>query len=193
MIYLVGLGNVGEEYHFTRHNIGWLALDAFVSAQNLPEPMFSSRLQGMTTDGVVNGKEISVLYPHTFMNHSGSAVLKLVPKHPGASLIVLADDIDLPFGTIRISYGRGHGGHNGIRSVIDTLGTRDFLRIRIGIGPTGFLSSFMRPSGDRLSTYVLGEFTKKERILLPAVTEKVCAATNAIIDKGMDMAMNEFN
>ncbi len=127
------------------------------------------------------------------MNHSGVAVKKALKDSPVTSLIVLHDDVDLPFGAIRISEGRGAGGHNGVQSIIDHIGTKDFARIRIGVARTNIFGIVKRPKGDKLADFVLAPFTKKEMEALPEIGKKVDQALELILTKGVKEAMNRVN
>lgn len=193
MWYIVGLGNPGAEYEQTRHNVGWLALDAVLQTMGLPAPIASRQYSGSVSEGVWQGHEIVCLYPDTFMNHSGSAVAKLIPKGSEARLIVLYDDVDIPLGDVKLSFGRGDGGHNGVKSIIAELDTRDFIRVRIGVAHKGFFGQVKRPSGDRLSQYVMGNFTKRELRTVADVSEHVGLILADIMHDGIEKAMNEWN
>jgi peptidyl-tRNA hydrolase, PTH1 family len=197
MMYIVGLGNPGEKYADTRHNVGWLLLDAFVTEAGLPHPHQSAEYSGRVSEGVAYGVEVACLYPDTFMNHSGSAVKKLVPKNVVAQLVVLYDDVDLPLGEVKVSFGRGDGGHNGIKSIIASLGTKDFVRVRIGVAQKTVWpwekGVVRRPRGDALGTFVLASFTKKERHELEAVASTVVEVLRVILTEGKEVAMNRFN
>lgn len=192
MFYIVGLGNPGDEYAKTRHNVGWMALDYLVD-QGLPGPVASSKYAGRVSEGVLADVEVVLLYPDTFMNKSGSAVKKLVPKGEEGNLIVVYDDVDIPVGEIKVSVGRGDGGHNGIKSIIAALGTKDFIRVRIGIAPKGFFGATKRPKGDRLPKHVLGAFTKREHAQLLESLVKTTQAILAIVTNGAQGAMNAHN
>lgn len=194
MHYIVALGNPGEEYVGTRHNVGWAAADVLVSEYQLTTPLMQSRLHGRVSEGHISEEEITLLYPETFMNHSGTAVASLVPKKKLERLIVLYDDIALPLGTIKLSTSRGDGGHNGVRSIIASLGSPDFIRVRIGIAQKSFLTGkAKRPVGARLPAFVLGHFTTREEKTLVEVLGRVQAAVEVIVTKGLPAAMNEFN
>ena len=192
--YIVALGNPGEKYQDTRHNVGWGMLDYVVEKTGLPEVVLNSTYAGRVSSGMVSKVEVTVLYPETFMNHSGTAVKKLVPKADIERLVVIYDDIDLPLGEVKISVGRGDGGHNGIKSIISSLGSKEFTRIRVGIAPVSFWTGKMkRPAGATLPKYVLGRFNKKENEKLEAVREKVLDIIKTILEGGTEMAMNKFN
>ena len=170
---VVGLGNPGDEYARTRHNTGRMAAD-FVAEK---------------VDGV------KVFVPDTFMNKTGSAVAKVVKSKKAAEkLIVIYDDLDLPLGSIRISYNRGSGGHRGLESVIKALKTEAFTRIRIGISPATPSGKLKKPSGAAaVEKHILGEFKKPEMEVLKKVFKKVALAVEILKDDGLERAMTEFN
>lgn len=194
MFYIVGLGNPGEKYVNTRHNVGWMALDYCLHAWRLPALVESRAESGRVTSGMVNGAEVRVLYPDTFMNNSGSAVVKLVPKNEIGQLIVVHDDIDLPFGEMKLSKGKGGGG-NGVQSIIQKMGSKDFIRIRVGIAPTSFWTGkTKRPAGGGpLERFVLKPFGKAEQKELDFVYEKVKTALELVVKEGIEVAMNKCN
>lgn len=195
MKYIVSLGNPGLKYEKTRHNVGWLAMDQIISDRNWPGLIEDKKMSGRSTGGRLGGEPIAILYPDTFMNNSGSAVVKFVPPGEIEDLIVLHDDIDLEFGEIKISVGRGGGGNNGVTSIIQKLGSKDFTRIRIGIAPTSFWTGKVkRPSGGGpLERFVLKPFTPSERKQLPEVFQKVDAVLQTIVKSGPTEAMNQWN
>ncbi len=193
MKYIVGLGNKGAEYENTRHNAGWAFLDYFVGKTGFPNPFKSSKYSGRVSEGVFENKEVILLYPDTFMNKSGSAVSKLVTKGKEADLIVVYDDIDIPVGEIKVSFGKGDGGHNGIKSIINTLGTKNFARIRIGIASKSFFGKTKRPTGFKLTKHVLGNFSNRDHNKLLTGLEKTQEAMELIIQKGVEKAMNQIN
>ena len=194
MYYLVGLGNPGEKYADTRHNVGWLALDHCIEKWGLPNLIEVSGQSGRVTDGMVTGAAVSVLYPDTYMNNSGSAVVKFLPRDAHKNLVVVHDDIDLPFGEIKVSYGKGGGG-NGVQSIIQKLDTKNFIRVRIGIAPTSFWTGkTKRPAGGGpLERFVLKEFGKAEQKQLNEVFIKVQKAIELILKEGHEHAMNKCN
>ena len=197
MYYIVGLGNSGAEYTHTRHNVGWLALDALCIRHNIPPAVQQNSVSGRVSSGRIGGTEVNVLYPETMMNNSGAAVRKFVEGGDLKRLVVLYDDIDVPLGEVRVSFGRGDGGHNGVKSIIEKLGNRDFVRVRIGIGKVGFWpwnkGMLRRPQGDNLPRYVLGAFSKHELAIVEKVGETVNEIVTVIVTKGHTQAMNRFN
>ncbi len=167
---IVGLGNPGKEYEKTRHNVGFMAVSRFAAAHGL---RFSSkRFQAELATGEVDGKVIALAKPQTFMNNSGTTVVQLKQwyKLPPARILIVYDELDLPFGTLRLRPGGSANGHNGIKHIMAQLGTQDVPRLRIGVGrPPG--------SGEAIS-YVLKSFPPAERDLLES--EILPAAADAI-------------
>ena len=194
MFYIVALGNPGREYEETRHNVGWFMADALREQYHFTAPVFSARYQGRVSHGQIEGNDIVLLYPDTFMNHSGVAVKKLVPREEVSSLVVLYDDTALPLAELKISHGRGDGGHNGIKSIITELGTREFSRIRIGIAPRSWLTGAPKLiTGEKLPKFVLGRFTTREQRELETKTSAVCDAVRLMVLHGVAFAMNRYN
>jgi len=182
---IIGLGNPGLKYQITRHNSGFLAVDEIAVGHNIPIQLkgFDSRYG----KGRIGDIPILLVKPTTFMNISGIAVKKIVDyfKIDIQDIIVIHDDIDLPFRTIRLKAGGGHAGHKGLISIIDSLVNPEFSRVRIGIG---------RPF-DKLTveSYVLEEFVEDELRLLPEITKTVSNAVTMIVTSGIQAAMNLYN
>lgn len=194
MFYIVGLGNPGEKYTYTRHNVGWLLLDQFIAAEGFPNLVTSAKYSGKISEGMVAGVETTILYPTTFMNQSGSAVAKLVPKEAVSQVIVIHDEVDLGIGEVKISVGRGSGGHNGVKSIAQTLGSNEFVRVRVGVASRSFWTGEAhRPAATALSRHVLGNFTRKELRQLEIVAVTVQDMITTIISEGVSVAMNRFN
>jgi PTH1 family peptidyl-tRNA hydrolase len=185
---IVGLGNPGSEYAATRHNVGWLALDEVNRLAGQPTG-FKKKFHGEFSKAALSGRECVFLRPETFMNESGRSVQQAVLFfHVAPSdLIVLHDELDLPFGDVRVKLGGGHAGHNGLRSLVQHLGTPDFVRVRMGIGrpPPGF-------KGD-VADYVLSGFSAIERPDVPRMIDQAAKAVVGILTEGIDRAMNEAN
>lgn len=194
MKYIVGLGNPGAKYETTRHNVGRMFLEAVIDASDWN---MSKHGKALYAKGTLAGTPVEYLLPETFMNKSGDTVAHYVQKH-GATpeeFIVLHDEIDLPFGEIKISKGRGDGGNNGIKSIIEQTGSKEFVRVRIGIAPTSFWTGKVkRPQGGGpLERFVLKPFTPAERKQLPEVFETISAVLDTLTTDGVDAAMNRFN
>ncbi len=162
MYFIVGLGNPGEVYARTRHNTGRMAED-YISESGKVEAKF--------------------IFPDTFMNKSGLAVAKVIKnKKTAERLIVIYDDMDLPLGTLKVSFNRSAGGHKGVESIIHALKTETFIRIRIGIGKKA-----------NVEKHILGKFKKSEIEILKKVFKRAQGAVETIITHGLDRAMTEFN
>ena len=195
MFYIVGLGNHGEKYQNTRHNVGWLVCDYIREEARLPDLIGDKQMSGRVTEGTLSGVPVKVLYPDTYMNNSGSAVVKFVPKSEVKKLIVIHDDIDLPLCEMKITKGRGDGGNNGVKSIIEKLGSKDFVRLRIGIAPRSFWTGEVkRPKGGGpLERFVLKSFTKSEEGKLHEIKEQAYGALKEMLQNGPEAAMNKFN
>lgn len=195
MHYIVGLGNPGIKYERTRHNVGWMVLDTLREQMGMGEPVMSSKCAGRIVEAMWEGEEVTLLYPETFMNNSGAAVKRLVPRNEVERLIVVYDDIDLAFGELKVSVGRGDGGHNGVKSIIKEVGSKEFVRVRVGIAPTSFWTGKpRRPEGGAAMTqHVLGEFRAKEERQLDEILKRAVGALATIIKSSPEAAMNEWN
>ena len=182
---VVGLGNPGERYAETRHNIGFMV--AALAAGRAGIALKRQGYQGLYGVGRVAGEEATILLPQTFMNRSGASVAPACQSlgiAPG-DLIVVHDEIDLPFGTLRIKVGGGHGGHNGLRSIQATLGHGDFIRLRLGVGRP--------PAGGDVSGHVLSRFAAAERSRLRDYLEAAADALELVLRRGPHEAMNSYN
>lgn len=181
---IVGLGNIGEKYLQTRHNAGFLCADELSARYH---GQFSDGRYGFTSRVKIKNKNLVILKPSTFMNLSGKAVVHylIVEKIAPANMIVIADDIALPFGQIRIRKKGGAGGHNGLQNIIDVLGNSEFARIRVGIG-----NEFVR---GYQSDYVLGEWDEVQKKFLAQIISDVTGACETFVLSGIDTSMNQFN
>lgn len=190
---IVALGNPGDKYEHTRHNAGRLLMSEVIKEWNMPSMISSAKYGGEISEGMVMGQEVRVLLPGTYMNESGRAVVKAVEAGETDKLIVIYDEIDIPLGEFKLSFGRGSGGHNGLKSVIDAVGTPNFLRVRVGIAHRTFFGNVVRPTGDRLADYVLGQLSSREEKKLLGIMPEVSKALETAIKEGKDKAMNMFN
>ncbi len=182
---IAGLGNPGIKYRFSRHNMGFLVLEALAEKQDIEirQKKFGSCLG----KGTLSGIAVMMVKPQTFMNLSGVAIKEILEyfKIDLSNLIVVHDDLDLPFSSIRIKENGGHGGHKGLISIINSLGMSDFIRIRLGIG---------KPEHkEMVEGYVLEHFTNEEMKILPDVLSRACDAIVKVISSGTHPAMNRFN
>lgn len=193
---IVGLGNPGIEYERTRHNVGRWILELIAERNEFFAWELNKNLQARTTDGELEGKKVAFVLPETFMNKSGVTVKKLVSsKKDIEKLIIVQDDIDIPLGTIKFSEGKGDGGHNGIDSIIKALGTKNFVRLRIGICPVKRgTNEPLKPSGEQeVHDFVLGTFKVPEQVIVSNVSNTVEDALKLLLKKGLAHAMNKFN
>ena len=185
MNYLVaGLGNIGREYAQTRHNMGFMVLDAWSEASNA---VFSTQRYGEIAEVSFKGRRLTLLKPSTYMNLSGNAVRYWMEKKnvPLENLIVICDDLNLPFGTLRMRKKGSDGGHNGLKNIQDCLGSQDWCRIRMGIG-----NDFH--AGEQID-FVLGDLSQDQMEQIPALCSKVIEGVKAFVTVGPDRAMNSFN
>jgi PTH1 family peptidyl-tRNA hydrolase len=183
---VVGLGNPGRAYRWTRHNMGFWLVERF--AQELGIDLSRRGLLSVYGRGKIGNEEIILAKPQTFMNLSGEAIRRLLHffKVPPENLVVLHDDLDLPFGKIRIRLRGGHGGHQGVKSIVEDLGSDDFVRLKVGIG---------RPS-DRSqdpADYVLEPLTGGEREEFKAAVERGLEALQVLLREGPQAAMDKFH
>lgn len=182
---IVGLGNPGREYRYTRHNIGFMVMDKM--AVNLGIKLTKVQNKSLVGIAPFEGARVILVKPQTFMNLSGQAVSALARfyKVPLERILVAHDDIDLPIGTIRIRPGGGSAGQRGLASIIEKLGTQDFARMRVGVG---------RPPGRmEAADYVLQLFRKDEQPLMERVIAEAAEAAKVFVHEGLDKAMNTFN
>lgn len=190
MIIIVGLGNPGKQYKNTRHNLGFLALDFFARKYRFPKFKMKRSCLAEITTKKIEGKEIVLMKPQTFMNLSGKAVklfskkYKINPDH----FWIVHDDLAIPFEKIKISFGKGAAGHKGIQSILEEFNQNNFLRFRIGIKPEGVLIS-----GFKKDVFVLKNFEKKEGAAIKKIIKKTVEAIELTIKKGKEKAMNFYN
>ena len=182
---LIGLGNPGREYRDSRHNVGFMLVDRIAIRLNARGMKVQSK--AITTTAMYEDRKLILAKPQTYMNLSGQSVQGLIHfyKLPLTNVLIAHDDLDIPFGTIRIRPGGGPGGQRGMASTIEQLGTKDFPRLRIGIG---------RPPG-RMdpSAYVLQDFTREEMKFLSEIIDRAADAALEFVVNGLDKAMNKYN
>jgi len=183
---VVGLGNPGDRYRNSRHNIGFVAVDFVANKMNRTFAPHSSRL-GETAEMHFDAFSFVLLKPQTYMNASGRSVRRVMEEMDLAlgSLIVIHDDLDLEFGRIKIVFNRGAGGHKGVSSIIDEIGGREFVRIKCGIGRPG--------EGIQVVDHVLSSFNEKESEMLDSVCQEITEALDLIGTEGLTAAMNRMN
>ena len=186
MYIIAGLGNPSSKYEHTRHNAGFDVIDLL--AEKYQIKMGRSLFRAQAGKGIINGKKVLLVKPLTFMNLSGTAIRPIVrfyKANPEKELIVIYDDADLDPGKLRIRAKGSAGSHNGMKNIIEQLGTEKFPRIRVGIGK--------RPENMDMVEFVLSRFSKEERAEVESAMEKAVDATAVILTDGCDAAMNQYN
>lgn len=186
MYIIVGLGNPKKEYDNTRHNIGFDVIDKLASKANIS--VLEKKHKAVVGKGIVAGQKCILAKPQTFMNLSGESVRELIDYYKVDEtweLIVISDDISLDVGQIRIRKKGSAGGHNGLKNIISHLGHDGFIRIKMGVGE--------KPKGYDLADYVLGHFSKDERVVMDKACDRAVDAICKIISEDADAAMNEYN
>lgn len=186
MYVIAGLGNPDKQYENTRHNIGFDAIDALAEKYNIDISIRKHR--AYCGKGMINGNKVVLVKPQTYMNLSGESLRSVVDYYkiyPESELLVLFDDVSLDVGQLRIRKKGSAGGHNGIKNIIANLNTQNFARIKIGVGE--------KPKEMDLVDYVLGHFTKSERVLMDEAIEHAIQAAGMIVEGEMDSAMNIYN
>ncbi|MFA6190548.1 MAG: aminoacyl-tRNA hydrolase [Candidatus Staskawiczbacteria bacterium] len=182
MIIIIGLGNPGEQYKNTRHNVGFMVIDDFAKKNDFPDFILQKKSKALTSeqDGII------LVKPQTFMNKSGSAVKKIISKNKDrvSNIIVVHDDIDLPVGTIKIVQERGSAGHKGVESIIKSIGNNGLIRLRIGIGSSKKTEAIK---------VVLKNFSEEEKIILNEAVERAVEALGSLASQGIEKTMNEYN
>lgn len=187
---IVGLGNYGEKYLMNRHNIGFMAVDLWLRSLglNIDSSSWRNEHKALTQKIKIEGKEILVAKPQTYMNKSGESVISLMNfyKINREDLLVVHDDIDQAFGAMKLQFNRGHGGQNGVRNISELFGAADYHRLKLGVG---------RPThpGYDIGDYVLGNFPKEELNMLPQFLEKAGDAIESFIFDGPGKAATKYN
>lgn len=179
MYLVIGIGNPDAEYNSTRHNVGREIVRALVQDWKMEKKLFAE---------IAKQHDVVYALPTTYMNESGMSVAKIVANYKLkiVNLVVVHDDIDLPLGTLRISHSSGAGGHNGVQSIIDALGSKEFIRLRVGVAGVG------RKRTDA-ATYVLKRFTKTEQSTIEETKNRAREALSIIIARGAEHAMQKYN
>jgi peptidyl-tRNA hydrolase, PTH1 family len=198
MILIVGLGNPGEKYKKTRHNIGFQVIDEFSKRNNFPEFETSQKFQALFSEKALFRKKTIIVKPQTFMNESGKAIRKIISfklpvvnkaainKFSNENLIIIHDDIDISLGKIRIAQDRNSAGHKGIESIIKEIGTKNFTRFRVGIRPEA-VSDF------GVEKFVIQKFNENEKEIIEGVIKKTIDALETYLKQGIEKAMDKYN
>jgi len=186
MFLIAGLGNPDKKYEKTRHNIGFDTVDALAEKYNIS--ITEKKHKALCGSGVIEGVKVILAKPQTYMNLSGESIAEIVNFYkldPESEMLIIFDDISLAPGNIRVRKKGSAGGHNGIKSIISSVGTSNFMRIKVGVGE--------KPQGWDLADHVLGRFSTEDRKLVDEAIAKAAKAVDIIISQGTDAAMNEYN
>jgi len=185
---ILGLGNPGEEYKGTRHNTGREAVLYFAEKQGFDNFDLDKKANALTAEGKMGKSKILIALPETFMNKSGYSAVKLIrPKKELPELVVLHDDLDIPLGKFKISYGKNSGGHKGAESIMRALKTKNFVRVRVGISPKH------KPGQKEILKFIIGKFKPAEYEILKKVFKKISEALEVMATDSLEKAMSEFN
>jgi PTH1 family peptidyl-tRNA hydrolase len=193
---IIGLGNPGEEYEGTRHNTGRMFVEFFSKQQDFSEWDYDKKSNAQCAKGKIGSHIVFSALPDTYMNKSGVSVAYLTrtKKVKPAQLIVAYDDLDLPLGTLKVSFDRGSGGHRGLESVIKSLKTRGFLRVRFGISKATPKGKVKKPQGEeKVLKFLLGAFKKEDLQVLKKMFKKASEAVVVAIKEGKEKAMSQYN
>ena len=185
---IIGLGNPGTKYQNTRHNAGFKAIDFLAKYFGFDKFKLSTKHKAELSEGQIADERVILVKPQTYMNLSGNTAQSLSRfyKIPIDDIMAIYDDADIPFGTLRIRPSGSAGGHNGVRSLIENLGTDEFVRIRLGIAP-------MHTFRGELEDYVLGKLNAKEQAALKPVIENIPNAIETLLKEGIEVGMNKYN
>lgn len=185
MLLIVGLGNPGTKYNDTRHNVGFRFIDLMAKKSDIQ--INDRRAKAVLGEGRIAGQNVVLAKPRTFMNNSGDGVGYLLARYGGhpTDLLVVYDEMALPSGRIRLRASGSHAGHNGIRSIISTLQSDQFPRLRIGVGQP--------PNGGDSIPHVLGRFSNREEPLIAQAVQDAVSAVECMLEDNIDVAMNRFN
>lgn len=195
MMYVIGLGNPGLEYEKNRHNTGRILLEQIAKDLDFSDWKKNPKINALVSSGTIEDKKFSFVLPETFMNNSGVCVSKIIdePKKT-KDLVVVYDDLDLPFGKIKISYKKSSGGHNGLSSIIKKVRSEEFVRIRIGVSFEDTNGNARKPKGeDAVLKFLLGDFKKEELQILRKISKNISEILYCISKEGREIAMTKYN
>ncbi len=195
MMFIVGLGNPGEEYKKTRHNAGRIILELILKSNDFLEWKDDMKLKSFRSKGEIEGEKFELFLPNTFMNNSGVAVAQLIDAPKKLSrLIVIYDDLDITIGSLKISFNRSSGGHNGLESIIKKVKSQEFVRIRIGVSPHTPTGKIRKPKGEEaVLKFLLGEFKEDELKILKKQSKVIAEVITLISKEGYQKAMSLHN
>ncbi len=185
---IIGLGNPGEKYENTWHNIGFMVIDEFARENNFPDFSFAKKFNALTSEKNINNEKIILAKPETYMNESGKTAKQLSDfyKFGTSEMIIIHDDVDVAAGKIKISFDRGSAGHKGVQSIFNETGKENFIRIRIGISPQSGKEK-------KAMETVLKKISRNEKSSAKKAIEKACEAINTVISEGLEKTMSQYN
>ena len=192
---IVGLGNPGKEYEKTRHNAGRIVLEYIAKAHEFSDWKSDMKTKSLRAKGEVDGEKFDFMLPETFMNNSGNAVVPVIdgPKKL-KNLVVVYDDLDIPVGSLKISFNRSSGGHNGLGSIIKRVKSEEFVRIRVGVSPHTPTGKLRKPKGEEaVLKFLLGTFKEDELKILKKQSKQIAEILATISNGGKDKAMSIYN
>lgn len=210
MYIIVGLGNPGEEYKNTRHNVGRMIVESFAkNAEKIAEKIdtkkaakqtgfeefsFNKKYNAQVSVGEVNGEKVTLILPETFMNKSGKALETLITSAKKAEkLVVVHDDLDLAIGRMKILFNRGSGGHKGIESIVRTIKIEAFTRLKVGICPTTPTGKPKKPTGEKLLDFIVGPFKPAEMDEIKSMVKQASESLYVLVNEGREKAMSGYN
>ena len=195
MVLIVGLGNPGKEYEKTRHNAGRIVLEYIAKANDFSDWKNDMKTKSLRAKGEIDVEKFDFMLPETFMNNSGNAVAPVIDdKKKLKNLVVIYDDLDIPVGSLKISFNRSSGGHNGLESVIKRVKSKEFVRIRIGVSPHTPTGKLKKPSGeDAVLKFLLGTFKEDELKILKKQSKEIAEIIVCLASEGKDKAMSLYN
>ncbi len=192
---IVGLGNTGKEYEKTRHNAGRMVVERLAKDHDFEDFVFKKGANALISEGTIDGEKVTLVLPETMMNLSGKSVMALI-KSPKAAknLLVIQDELDIPLGTLKMVFGRNSGGHRGVESVMRSIKTKDFARLRIGISGEGKRHQAKKPAGEeKVVKHVIGKFKPTEEALLKKTIKKAANVSALFVSEGFEKAQQEAN
>lgn len=189
---LTGLGNPGKEYENTRHNTGRMVLDAFIKEFGADDWEYDKKLNAQKSAGKIGSKKFTLILPETFMNKSGNSLKSVITsKKKAETLVVVHDDIDIPFGKIKLSFGKNSGGHRGVESVMRAVKTKNFIRLRIGISPSTPKGKIKKPTGEeKIEKLILSKFTPQQLKDLKKIYKRTNIILETLISDGYQKAVS---
>jgi PTH1 family peptidyl-tRNA hydrolase len=195
MFLIFGLGNPGDEYEGTRHNVGRMVLSILAKNNDFDDFSLDKKSNSLISSGKIGKEKVELVMPEGFMNNSGKTVGSLVKtKAPFEKVIVIHDDLDIPIGSIKVSFGKKPGGHRGVESISKVLKSDDFIRVRIGISPKTASGKIKKPQGEKdVIDFILGKLSKSENEALKKTVKNGAKSVEDILNNDLSSAMNFWN